>query len=35
MLKNIVTALGSKMSIMNLDFVGFGIVYKFFWAMMQ
>jgi len=28
MLENIVIALGSKMNIMDLDFVGYGVVYK-------
>jgi len=33
MLENIVTALGSKMSIIDLDFVGY--VYKLFWVRMH
>jgi len=35
MLENIVIVLGTKMSIMDLDFVGVRVVYKLFWAMMQ
>jgi len=35
MLENIVTALGGKMSIMDSIFVGYGVVYKLFWAMMH
>jgi len=33
MLENIVIALGSEMSIMDSDFVGYGVVYKLCWAM--
>jgi len=35
MLEDIVIALGSKMSIMDLDFVGYRVVYKLLCAMMH
>jgi len=35
MLGNIVIALGRMMSIIDSDFVGYGVVYKLCWAMMH
>jgi len=35
MLKKIVIAWGGKMSMMDSDFVGYGVVYRIYWAMMH